>query len=81
VELGALDVDVGDSGCVAALMPDSVAPDQLAGALGVDDVSVRPAVSRDSGSVWVLSRRPIRIGRLRIVPTEIEAEANDLRLI
>ena len=62
-------------------MPDSVAPEQVATALGVDDMSVSPATGRDAGSVWVLSLRPIRIGRLQIVPADTEAEPGALRLV
>ena len=40
-----------------------------------------PATGRDAGSVWVLSPRPIRIGRLTIVPAHPTAEAGDLQLI
>ena len=81
VELGAIDVELSQDGGVAALMPDSIRPDQVAGALGVDDFSVSPAPGRDAGSVWVLSPRSIRIGRLRINPAHAEAEPGALRLI
>jgi ribosomal protein L11 methyltransferase len=80
VELGALDVDRSPGGGIAALMPDSVAPEQVAGALGVDDLFISPAVGRDAGSVWILSPRPTRIGRLRIVPAHAGAEPGVLRL-
>lgn len=78
VELGA--IDSGDGG-IAALMPDSVAPEHLARALGIDGIAVSPATVRDAGSVWILSPRPIRVGRIRIVPAHIEAEPDALRLI
>jgi ribosomal protein L11 methyltransferase len=81
VELGALDVEVSDDGGMAALMPDSVGPEQVASALSLDEISVSPAAGRDAGSVWVLRPRPIRIGRLRIVPADMEAEPDALRLI
>jgi ribosomal protein L11 methyltransferase len=63
-------------------MPDSVAPEQLAGALGLDagDVSISRAIGRDDDSVWLFSPRPVRIGRLSIVPAHIEAEPGALRL-
>ena len=80
VELGALDVDHSPGGGIAALMPDGIAPEQVARALGVDDVSISPAVGRDAGSVWILSLRPTRIGRLRIVPAHASAEPGVLRL-
>lgn len=81
VELGAIDAECLHGGGIAALLPDSVAPEQVASALGVADVSVSPATGRDAGSIWVLSLRPVRIGRLRIVPAHSEAEPDALRLI
>ena len=81
VELGALDAEVAQDGRIAALMPDSVTAEQVAHALGGADVAVSPAVGRDDESVWVLSRRPIHVGRLRIVPAHLDAEPGDLRLI
>ena len=83
VELGAIDAEASHRGGIAALMPDSVAPEQVASALGVDvgDISVSPATGRDAGSVWVLSPHPISIGRLRIVPAHAEAEPDALQLV
>jgi ribosomal protein L11 methyltransferase len=81
VELGAIDAEFSHDGGIAALLPDSVPPEQVARALGVDDISVSPAAGRDAGSVWVLSPRPIRIGRLRIVPAHTDAEPDALRLV
>ena len=81
VELGALDVEPSNDSGIAALMPDSVTPEQLAGALGIVDIVVSPAVGRDADSVWVLSPRPIRIGRVRIVPAHADAEPGALGLI
>ena len=80
VELGALDLEYVPGGGIAALMPDGVAPEQVAFALGVDDLSISPAIGRDAGSVWTLSPRPTRVGRLRIVPAHAGAEAGVLRL-
>ena len=80
VELGALDVERSPGGGIAALMPDGVAPEQVALALGVAGLSISPAVGRDAGSVWILSPRPTRIGRLRIVPAHAGAEPGVLRL-
>ena len=40
-----------------------------------------PALGRDADSVWVLSPRPIRVGRLHIVPASSEAETGALRLV
>ena len=81
VELGALDVELTPQGGLAALMPDCVAPERVGSALGLDDVTTSPATSRDEGSVWMLSLRPLQIGRLRIVPADAEVAAGSLRLI
>lgn len=81
VELGAIDVEFSRDGSVAALIPDGVRPEQIASALRVEGISVSPAEGRDAGSVWVLSPRPVTIGRLRIVPAHIDAEPDALRLI
>jgi len=79
VELGAIDAEPSADG-IAALMPDTVTPEQVAQALGLDDVRVSPAVARDAGSVWILRPRPIRIGRLRIIPPDGPAGAGTIRL-
>jgi hypothetical protein len=81
VELGTLDIDRSPGGGIAALMPDGVAAEHVARALAVDDLSISPAVGRDAESVWILSPRATRIGRLRIVPAEAGAEPGALRLI
>jgi ribosomal protein L11 methyltransferase len=81
VELGALDVEPAGDGGLAALLPDTITPGQVATALGVDRVAVSAAVARDAGSVWMLTPRPIRIGRLRIVPAHLPGEPGALRLI
>ena len=52
VELGAIDAELTHNGGIAALIPDRVAPEQVASALGVADISVSPAAGRDDGSVW-----------------------------
>ena len=65
IELGALDAESSDDGSIAALMPDRIAPEQVARALGLHAVSVAPAIARDDGSVWVLSLPTIRIGSVR----------------
>lgn len=81
VDLGAIDAERSDDGGIAALMPDSVEPEHVARALGTAGFFVSSATERDFGSVWILSPRPIRIGRIRIVPAHIEAEPDALRLI
>jgi len=81
VELGALDVEsCGDDG-LAALLPDSVTPEQLASALDVAGMIVSPAAGRDEDSVWTLSPRSVSIGRLRIVPAHHAAAPGTIRLI
>jgi ribosomal protein L11 methyltransferase len=81
VELGALDAEISPDGAIAALFPDSVSPEEVARALGVDDLSVSPAIGRDEGSVWILGPRPVRVGRLRIVPADVNAEPGAIKLI
>ena len=81
VLLGALDVEPWSGHGVTALMPDSVTPEHVASALGVDDIVVSPAIGRDNDSVWVLTPRPVRIGSLRIIPAYLDREPGDLRLI
>ena len=81
VELGALDVENSDQGGIAALMPDRVTPAQVTQALGVGDITVSPAFARDAGSVWILSPRAVRIGRVTIVPSDLPAEPGAVRLI
>lgn len=80
VDLGAIDAEVAQDGRIAILMPDSVTASQVADAVGGADISVSPAVGRDDESVWVLSRRPIHVGRLRILPAHMDARPGDLRL-
>ena len=79
IDLGALDVEVSREGRASALMPDSVSPDEVTRAVGV--VTIAPAVGRDADSVWILRPRPIHVGRIRIVPADIDAEPGCLRLI
>ena len=81
IDLGALDVEPLADGTVAALMPDGTTPAQVAGALGVPDVVVRPATGRDADSVWVLRPRPVRAGRVHIVPAATAGEPGALKLI
>ena len=81
VELGALDAESMPDGTIAALMPDGIAPELVASALGVADISVSPAESRDAGSVWILSPRSTHLGRLRLAPANSDAEPGVLRLV
>lgn len=81
IELGALDVDVTNGRGLAVLMPDAVSAEDVARALGVERMSVSAAVGRDADSVWLLRPRPIDIGRVRIIPAEMDPEPGSLRLI
>ena len=81
IELGALDVELSAGDGVSALMPDRISPQQIATTLGVEAVSVSPAVGRDADSVWLLAPRPFTVGRLRIVPADANPEPRTLRLI
>jgi ribosomal protein L11 methyltransferase len=81
IELGAIDAEVLPDGGVAAVMPDTVPPEQIANALHLNEVAASPAVGRDDESVWVLQPRPIQVGRLRIVPTGTDAGPDALRLL
>ena len=83
VALGALDIDCPRQGAIAVLMPDRVTPEQVALALGVarEAIVVSPANGRDEGSVWVLAPRPISVGRLRIVPGDMDGRTEGLRLV
>ena len=81
VDLGALDAELAEDGHVAALMPDSVRPEEVARALGTDRLAVSTALGRDADSVWVLNQRPIHVGRLRLVPADSAAEPASIRLL
>ena len=81
VELGALDAEILAPGRLAAILPESVRPDEVARALGLEHLTVSPARGRDAGSVWVLGPRPVSVGRLRIVPADAPAQPGDLRLL
>lgn len=81
IELGALDVELEGDETIAALMPDAVAPGQVASALAPGRIRVSPAAGRDADSVWVLRPRPIQAGRVRIVPAHLGVEPGTLRLI
>lgn len=80
IDLGALDVEPTSAHQTAALMPDNITAEQVARALGIDNVRVFPATGRDYDSVWLLRPRPIRVGSLRIVPADLEIEPGDIRL-
>jgi ribosomal protein L11 methyltransferase len=81
VELGVLDVELMPNGDLAALLPDRVTPEHAASTLGVDDLQISDAAGRDADSVWILNPRPVRIGRLHIVPADHETLTSALRLI
>ena len=81
IELGALDAEQSGEGGIVALMPDSVAPEHIASVVGIAGFTVSPATGRDEGSVWVLTQRPIQVGRIRIAPSHFDAAPNTVRLI
>ncbi len=80
VELGALDVEATTDG-FAALMPDEVTPEDVRRAFGSGAITVSPARARDEGSVWILSPRPVHVGRLLLVPANLPAPPGAVRLI
>jgi hypothetical protein len=58
IDLGAIDVELSQDGSIAAVMPDHIAPDHIASAVGIAEVAISPAQGRDAGSVWILRSRP-----------------------
>lgn len=80
VNLGALDIEQLHAG-IAAIIPDNVTPDEVATALGVENVTVSAAVARDNGSVWLLAPRAVRVGSIWIAPAEAPAGSGTLRLM
>ena len=81
IELGAIDAELAGGDGIAALMPDNVTPEQISRALGVSHVAVSAAIGRDEDSVWILSQRPIQVGRLRLLPAHSDVEPNTIRLV
>jgi len=81
IELGAIDAELVDGDGIAALMPDNVTPEQISRALGVGNVAVSAAIGRDEDSVWILSQRPIQVGRLRLLPAHRDVEPKAIRLM
>jgi ribosomal protein L11 methyltransferase len=79
LELNALDVEPVHDG-IAAIMPDDVAADRVARALG-REVQVTAAHGRDDGSVWVVRARGVRVGQLEILPADWPPKPGALRLI
>lgn len=77
--LGALDVEAAP-GTLAALMPDNVPQQTVADAFAPAAVTASAAVGRDDGSVWILSPRSVRVGKLWLVPGHLPAQAGALRL-
>jgi ribosomal protein L11 methylase PrmA len=81
IELGALDLDQADDGRIAAVMPDGVAPEDVARALGVTTVAASPATPRDDGSVWVVAPRATTIGPIEIAPAGYPPAPRRIRLL
>jgi ribosomal protein L11 methyltransferase len=79
IDLGALDLDVTSDG-IAAILPDAVDATVVSRALGAD-VRISPAHERDAGSVWVVKPRPVRVGRLLIIPAAAPAQPGGVRMI
>jgi len=80
VELGALDIEPVGTG-LAAIVPDTVAVNVVADALGCADVQVSPAIGRDDESIWTLAPRPVRTRTLVIVPAGQPSAHGTLRLV
>jgi len=78
IEFGALDVDVATDGALAAIVPDDLTLERLVPLVG--EVSASAAVGRDDGSVWVLTPRATRIGRLQLVPADAPLDGDTIRL-
>jgi len=79
VQWGALDVEPAGEG-LAAILPDGVAQETVARALAPAGVVFSAAAARDSGSVWLLSPRAVRIGGITIIPTGAAGPPDALRL-
>ena len=75
LELGALDIDadIDSSGGLAAILPDAVTRENLAAALPGAGIVASPAISRDSGSVWILRPRVVRVENVVIRLTDSPA--------
>jgi ribosomal protein L11 methyltransferase len=80
IDLGALDVEAIDHH-IAALLPDDVVVERVKATLGRDDLRVTPARGRDGDSVWILQPRPVRIGRLQLIPADWPVPADGIRMI
>ena len=72
LDLGALDVASTEDG-VAAILPDAVSGQALTTALGDARVRISEAQGRDADSVWFLTHRGFRIGRVTISPVGPDA--------
>lgn len=79
VDLGALDVESSGAG-IAALMPDHVAPADVARLLDGRAVTTSVATARDNGSVWLLAPRVARAGRLVVAPPGVPADPDAIRI-
>ena len=79
VALGALDIEPVADG-LAALIPDAILPEDVRRALSSCDMTVSEARARDGGSVWILQPRPVRVGRLLLVPAGSPAPSGAIAL-
>ncbi len=82
IEWGALDLELAPGGhSLAAILPDSVTPVMIAAQFPASAVTAYAATARDGGSVWLLSPRPINIGKIQIAPAGPAAPPGALQLI
>jgi ribosomal protein L11 methyltransferase len=77
LEFGALDIELVGDNDVAAILPDGVKPEAVARAFGEARVTISEATARDSGSVWLLRPRAIRIAGILIAPHGVAAGTDD----
>ncbi|MFL6417059.1 MAG: hypothetical protein ACJ74Y_15460, partial [Bryobacteraceae bacterium] len=80
IQMGALDIEPLQGG-LAAIMPDGVTQEQVAGALADSSFKVSAAVARDNGSVWLLKPGTVHIGSITIASPETRTPAGALKLI
>ena len=80
IGLGALDIESVNDG-LAAIMPDSLTQDKVVSVLGVASIKFSAAIARDNSSVWLLSPRTIRIGKVTIASPSATALPGALKLI
>lgn len=80
MEFDALDIEATGDG-IAAILPDGASPKAVSRALGGAEVTVSAAVARDSGSVWLVAPRAVRVGGVLIAPADAGAPPDALRFV